>query len=70
VVPELLQRDCTPARLTDTLAGLLADTQAADAQRAAFHDVIASLAPPPGTPHDLPSAAAAAAVLARIGGQP
>jgi lipid-A-disaccharide synthase len=70
VVPELLQRDCTPARLTDTLAGLLADTQSADAQRAAFHDVIASLAPPPGTPHDLPSAAAAAAVLARIGGQP
>ncbi len=60
VVPELLQQDCRPDRLAATLAGLLDDAAAAAAQRAAFRAVIATLAPPRG----LPSAAAAAEVLA------
>jgi lipid-A-disaccharide synthase len=60
VVPELLQQDCTPEKLAATLRTLLDDPDAADAQRAAFRGVIASLVPPSG----LPSAAAAAEVLA------
>jgi lipid-A-disaccharide synthase len=59
VVPELLQQDCTPARLAATLDGLLGEPAVADAQRAAFAGVIESLRPPAG----LPSDAAAAAVL-------
>ncbi len=59
VVPELLQQDCTGAKLAATLAGLLGDRAAAQAQRDAFAAVMASLAPP----HGLPSAAAAAEVL-------
>lgn len=59
VVPELLQEDCTPGRLSDTLATLLANPGIAAAQRAGFRSVLASLRPPEG----LPSEAAAAAVL-------
>ena len=59
VVPELLQRDCTAAKLATTLHGLLTDPAMAEAQRAAFRDVVASLAPP----HGLPAAAAADEVL-------
>jgi lipid-A-disaccharide synthase len=66
VVPELLQQDCTPRKLAATLRTLLDDPAAAAAQRAAFGAVMASLAPPVG----LPSAAAAAAVLALLAGRP
>jgi lipid-A-disaccharide synthase len=59
VVPELLQEDCTPDKLAATLRTLLEDRAAADAQRAAFRDIVATLAPE-GRP---PSAAAADAVL-------
>ena len=59
VVPELLQEDCTPEKLAATVLDLLADAEAAAAQRAAFGDVLQSLRPPEG----LPSEAAARAVL-------
>jgi lipid-A-disaccharide synthase len=59
VVPELLQHDGSPERLAETVAGLMTDPAQADAQRAAFRAVMASLAPPAGRP----SAAAAAEVL-------
>ncbi len=64
IVPELLQQDCRPDRLAATLATLIGDREAATAQRAAFREVIATLAPPHGTP----SAAAAAEVLAVLDG--
>ncbi len=60
VVPELLQQACRPDRLAATVAGLLDDAAAREAQRRAFRDVLASLAPPQGRP----SEAAAAEVLA------
>ena len=59
IVPELLQQDCTPAKLAAIVRQLLTNPAAADMQRAAFRGVMAALAPP----HGLPSAAAAAAVL-------
>ena len=59
VVPELLQEDCRPDRLEAIVLELLADGAAAQAQRTAFHDIMASLMPPSG----LPSDAAARAVL-------
>ena len=59
VVPELLQEDCTPARVADVLHGLLAEPARAAAQRARFGPVLDALRPPSGTP----SEAAAAAVL-------
>lgn len=62
IVPELLQQDCTGAKLAATVRALLSDPAAAGAQRAAFQQVMASLAPP----HALPSAAAAAEVLALL----
>ena len=52
VVPELLQEDCTPERLSDMLQTLLTDEAAAAAQRDAFREVSASLAPPVGRPSD------------------
>ena len=64
VVPELLQQECRPARLAETVARLIGDGAAASAQRAAFGDIMASLAPP----HGSPSAAAAAEVLAVLDG--
>ncbi len=59
VVPELMQQDCSPQRLAETLAHLLTDPHAAAAQRAAFRSVLAALRPPAG----LPSEAAAGVVL-------
>ena len=55
VVPELLQEDCTPEKLSQTVLDLLAGSS----QRAAFRGVVASLRPPVG----LPSEAAAREVL-------
>lgn len=65
VVPELIQRDCTPPRLTAALARLLTDPAEAAAQRKAFRAIAADLAPAGMAP----SAAAAASVLALIDGQ-
>jgi lipid-A-disaccharide synthase len=59
VIPELIQEECTPERLAGTLAPLLLDPAAAEAQRAAFRPLLAALRAPEG----LPSAAAAQAVL-------
>jgi lipid-A-disaccharide synthase len=59
VAPELIQENCTPQRLAETVQGLLQDPAAAEAQRAAFREVIAHLRPAHGTP----SEAAAHAVL-------
>ena len=64
IVPELLQQDCTAARLAGTVRVLLTDHAAAQAQRDAFGPVIASLQAPDGTPAD----AAAAVVLEMLGG--
>jgi lipid-A-disaccharide synthase len=52
VVPELLQQDCTPARLADVLARLLTDPAAAASQRAAFAEPLSMLRPPSGLPSD------------------
>jgi lipid-A-disaccharide synthase len=60
IVPELIQQDCTPDRLTAALAPLLGGAAAADAQRRSFRPVLDALRPPTGTP----SEAAARAVLA------
>ena len=62
VVPELIQEHCTPARLAAEVGRLIEDEVAADAQRAAFAEVMESLRPRQG----LPSDAAAAAVLALL----
>jgi lipid-A-disaccharide synthase len=59
VVPELLQQDCTAEKLAAVVQRLMGDPAEAAAQRAAFHDVLAGLAPA----HGLPSQAAARAVL-------
>ena len=66
VVPELLQYDCTPARLAAEVERLLTSRAIADAQRAAFREVVASLAPS----ESLPSDRAAAAVLHLLGENP
>ncbi len=60
VVPELLQQDCTPAKLAGTVTSLLGDPDAAARQRDGFRAALASLAAPTGTP----SEAAAREVLA------
>ncbi len=59
VIPELIQKDCTPRKLADALTPLLLDPEAAAAQRAAFRPLLAALRAPEG----LPSAAAAEALL-------
>jgi lipid-A-disaccharide synthase len=59
VIPELIQQDCTPEKLAATLAPLLRDPAAAEAQRAGYRPLLASLRAPEG----LPSEAAAEAVL-------
>ena len=59
IVPELLQENCTPERLAETLQELLANPTAVAAQRRGFARVLASLRPAEG----LPSEAAAGAVL-------
>jgi lipid-A-disaccharide synthase len=63
VVPELMQQDCTPDRLAETMRTLLDDRATAAAQVAASRAALASLRPPEG----LPSDAAAAAILAMLG---
>ena len=64
VVPELLQQDCTPERLAATVEALVRDPAIAQAQRAAFAGVVASLRVPEGDP----SQAAAREVLATLDG--
>jgi lipid-A-disaccharide synthase len=59
LVPELLQQDCRADKLAETVRSLLADPQAAQAQRDGFRAVIDSLRVPQG----LPSHAAAAEIL-------
>jgi len=66
VVPELLQQDCTPGKLAETVERLLGDPAAVAAQRTAFREVIARLAAPAGTP----SEAAAREVLAMLADVP
>jgi lipid-A-disaccharide synthase len=66
LVPELLQGDCRADKLAETVALLLSDPVAAAAQRDGFAAVMASLRPPAG----LPSAAAAAEVLAVLAAAP
>ncbi|HYZ63114.1 MAG TPA: lipid-A-disaccharide synthase, partial [Acetobacteraceae bacterium] len=52
VVPELLQEDCTPEKLCGTVLELLEGGAAAQGQRAAFAEVLATLRPPEGKPSD------------------
>jgi lipid-A-disaccharide synthase len=59
IVPELLQQDCTPERLAQTVTELLTQPEVAAAQRAAFAGLLASLRPPAAWP----SEAAADAIL-------
>ncbi|HTR16731.1 MAG TPA: lipid-A-disaccharide synthase [Acetobacteraceae bacterium] len=60
VVPELLQQDCRPERLRETVLRLLTNKAEAAAQRAAYAPALATLHPPAG----LPSDAAAREILA------
>ena len=59
LVPELLQQDCRPDLLAETIMTLLQNPQVAEAQRAGFKTALASLHAPEG----LSSMAAARAVL-------
>ena len=52
LVPELLQEDCNPRRLAETVEQLLTDTGVAQAQRNGFRAVMESLRPASGTPSD------------------
>ncbi len=52
LVPELLQEDCNPRTLADTVLRLLRDPALAAAQRAGFKGVIESLRPADGLPSD------------------
>ena len=63
VVPELLQDNCTPARLAAALRPLLTDPAAARVQRAAYQPILDTLRPAAGRPSD----AAAAAILTLLG---
>ena len=65
VVPELIQQDCTPEKLAAAVHKLLTDRTAAEAQRAAFREIVARLRPVAG----LPSAAAAKAILELLPGE-
>ncbi len=62
LVPELLQQDCTPEKLSRTVLDLFERPEQADAQRDGFRGVIDRLRPPDG----LPSEAAAREVLALL----
>jgi len=62
LVPELLQEDCTPEKLSATLGLLLTDADAASAQRTGFAAALGTLRAPSG----LPSAAAAGRILAHM----
>jgi lipid-A-disaccharide synthase len=63
IIPELVQEDCTPEKLSTELVRLLTEPAAAAAQRDGFAQVFGMLRPPGG----VPSEAAAAAVLRAIG---
>jgi lipid-A-disaccharide synthase len=63
-IPEILQRDCTPARLAAALAGLLRDGAARQGQLAALAKLDALML---GADDGAPSARAAREVLATIG---
>jgi lipid-A-disaccharide synthase len=63
LVPELLQENCTPQKLSATLQTLLTDADAATRQRHGFSTALASLQAPDGKP----STAAAAAILKLLG---
>lgn len=63
IVPELLQENCTPERLAETLAELLANPEVAAAQQRGFKRVMATLRPG----ERAPSAAAADALLELLG---
>jgi lipid-A-disaccharide synthase len=63
LVPELLQENCTPQKLSATLQTLLTDADAATQQRRGFSTALASLQAPDGKP----STAAAAAILKLLG---
>ncbi len=63
LVPELLQQDCKPQKLAETVERLLSNPEAAQAQRDGFAAVMESLRPP----NQSPSSAAAAEVLAALG---
>ena len=65
IIPELLQEDCTPEKLSAELVRLLTDPAAATAQRDGFASVFNMLRPEGG----VPSAAAAASVLRAIEGR-
>ena len=60
IVPELLQENCNPKRLSQTVLSLIRDPQAAQTQRLATQAAVATLRPPTGDP----SKAAANAVMA------
>ena len=62
LVPELLQEDCNPRTLADTVLRLLHEPDVAAAQRAGFAGVVESLRPD----GELPSYAAAQEVLAAL----
>jgi lipid-A-disaccharide synthase len=64
IIPELLQQDCTPEKLSTELVRLLTDPAAAAAQRDGFANVFDMLRPEGG----VPSEAAAASVLRAIEG--
>ena len=67
LVPELMQRDCTGARLAEAVTRLFEDPAAAAAQRAAFPALHAALHAPGGVSA---ADAAAGAALDLIGGAP
>jgi lipid-A-disaccharide synthase len=52
IVPELIQQSCTPDRLAAALRAPLDGPAVAAAQRAGFHDALAMLRPPAGTPSE------------------
>ena len=62
IVPELLMADCTPTRMAEEVARLLADPTAAATQRTDLAAIITALSPPTG----LPSEAAAQEILALL----
>ena len=65
VVPELLQQDCTPEKLTAALSELLRNPAAQVEQKGAASEALAMLRSPTGSPSD----AAADAVLKVVDGQ-
>lgn len=62
LVPELLQQDCNPTKLAETVERLMGNAAAALAQREGFSAVTASLRAPTG----IPSHAAATEILALL----